>query len=360
MLALPRHFPSRMMPSQSVEKLVLKHLQLPSFKEFIRCICLIRPRELRLNGVTFVEDDIDTYIASPPPRDRTRPLVEGHTCIKGKPSIPHLSSYCKFMALVHASGDSDMNRARALAAQNISRLSEAIAGDSSCCITELHSEHDRRQQDEFYAFRGVLCAHGVRITIAFYVDEQTGLVNSDAVWVTLPTDFEWETASATLIDFDGLDRVLTELASPTTPPIHIYCYDRHSLKQLLRSILDDGHLLSRTLAHLSRTRQITLGQGPRVVDALGLTVGPRILDTLRELLPAPLRSSVTGWQTAQSTGKDQIHISWIFEVLKVAWSAEDLETVLHALDPSPDVVSLGDPDAVERELVGNSGSIEKR
>ncbi|GJE98049.1 hypothetical protein PsYK624_142710 [Phanerochaete sordida] len=330
-------------------QLVLKHLQLPSFKELIRCIYLTRPHSLELDNVTFVKDDIDAYTAAPPlPRDGTRSLVEGETSVRGEPSILHLPSYHKFLALVHANGDAEMNLARTSVAQTMLQAFECIADDSPYCVTRLSSAYfpaGAYSSHALYSFRGDVSCH-VSANVTLFVHERSGLVEFDAVLINLPLGFRRDATAAPLVEtFDGLDRRLTELVSATAPPIRIgYHDDTKILRLFLRAILDDGDPLSRALARLSRTRKVTLWPGSHV------------LDILEELLPTSLLSSVSGWQTILDNFKSQLRVNWIFDVLKRAWSAEDLETALRALEPNPEEPLTSSSDAAKGEQAGQGAT----
>ncbi|GJE93873.1 hypothetical protein PsYK624_100380 [Phanerochaete sordida] len=336
MLALPKHIPSSNPPSQVIGELVLELLRLPSLKEFIRCIYLIRPQKLVLNQVVFDEDNLDTYMITPPPhRHRTSPSKGCATYINGIPldrlSLP---SYCTFMALMYASRDADINRARATVAQSIPQLFKCITSASTIHIstTKLASKYVPRGSTGSNAYHefGGTASNRVSADATFQVDEQTGLVDVGVVEIHLPTGVASQPSPATSIDFDRLDRLLTELVNAPAPPIRIsYSNDvdmnnashRDSIKPLLRAILDDEQALSQVLARVSRTRRITLQSGKYIISVL------------KELLPVPLQSSVIGWQHMLDD-KDGLRINWIFEVLRSAWSAEDLQSALHALDPS--------------------------
>ncbi|GJE93892.1 hypothetical protein PsYK624_100570 [Phanerochaete sordida] len=245
-----------------------------------------------------------------------------------------------------------MNRARTSAVQSMLRLFECITGSGAYSGTSLCSSflpHDGKHQDARYTFSGYASCHvGAHITV--YLDERTGHIGIETVKVDLPDDLQWKLApTATAIDFDALDRLLIELATPTTPSIRIggSCYydkDGHlepeSPKAFLRAILDDGHPLCQVLTRLSRTRRIML------LD------GYSILQTLKEMLYSPLRPSVIDEQAILD--KDRwLSINWIFDVLKKNWSAEDLASALHALDPTPDAAPSSGSDAAEEQ--GESG-----
>ncbi|GJE93867.1 hypothetical protein PsYK624_100320 [Phanerochaete sordida] len=350
--SLPRSFPSSVLLSQTIEIIALHHLQLPSFKDLIRCIYSVRPRHLILDNVIFVKDDIDAYTAPPPPRrDRTRPFVGCVTYIKGDPQILHSSSYCKFLALLYAHGDADTNRARALAAQNLLRLLQCVAGDNPDYRDDLCGELHTcdKYRDTYCRFRGTVSCHA-KADITCDVDEQTGLVDFHPVLIYLYSNLgqgEGGVGSATLLDFDALDRLLTEIESAATPSIYIIGSEYgDDIEPLLRCILDDEHPYTRALARLCRTRRVSLVSGHRIVD------------TLRELLPAALQSSVAGWQSMMR--KDRLRINWIFEVLKRTWSAEDSEAALRALDPPQEAVWWHDRDSAEDELAGQSGMDEEQ